>query len=74
MKTDFTIIYPVTFAEEVNDVDVSGLTCSNDNNNFVAKGTITIRLESGKEIVATGEHGTKDYDEFGFILIPACNE
>jgi len=74
MKTDYSIIFPQIFNDEVNDLDLSGLVCSNDKNNFVARGTISIRLENGKEITATGEHGAMDYREYGFILIPSTDE
>lgn len=65
------------YDEKVVDVHADDLKATDYFNgitgNFCAKGHITIDLVDGPSIEATGEHGSRDYEEeYGFIL--ECEE
>lgn len=74
MKTMIKITNETKFNELVIDVDTDDLKCTDNFNRtgtFAASGHISIQVEDGESIEATGDHGSSDYeDEFGFVLIP----
>ena len=73
METLVKITNEKLYNKKVIDVDASGLSSTNCYNgrygNFCASGHISIELKNGQWTEATGEHGSKDYEEdYGFVL------
>ena len=61
MKTTYQITNKKLFNKKVIDVQTDGL--------IGMRGTIGIITEDKEEIIVTGEHGKKDYEqEYGFVL------
>lgn len=75
--TTYRVTNEKLFSKKVSDIDLSGLTSTNNHNGyisgFMANGNISIYLSDGDQIESTGQHSDRDFeDEYGFIL--ECND